>query len=84
MIKNFNIKIDPLTSVAYVSITNSKVSKTENLSESINADLDSTGELVGLEVLDIESLRTLGDSAANLGLSMEDIEAILSELESQI
>jgi uncharacterized protein YuzE len=84
MIKDFKIKIDPITSVAYISITNSKVSKTENLSESVNADLDLSGQLVGLEVLNVDSFKEISDSVADLGLSKKEIEAILSELEAQI
>ena len=84
VIKDFNIKIDPVTSAAYVSITNSKVSKTKNLSESVNADLDLSGQLVGLEVLNIDSFKEISDSVANLGLSKKEIETILSELEAQI
>ena len=84
LIKDFEIKIDPKTSAAYVKITNSKISKTENLGESLNADLDAAGQLVGLKVLDIESLKEIGESAGNLGLSKGDIQAILSELEAQI
>ena len=84
LIKDFEIKIDPKTSAVYVKITNSKISKTENLGESLNTDLDSAGQLVGLEVLDIESLKEIGESAGNLGLSKGDIQAILSELEAQI
>jgi uncharacterized protein YuzE len=84
MIKDFKIKIDPITSVAYISITNSKVSKTENLSESVNADLNLSGQLVGLEVLNVDSFKEISDSVANLGLSKKEIETILSELEAQI
>ena len=84
MIKDFKIKIDPITSVAYISITNSKVSKTENLSESVNADLDLSGHLVGLEVLNVDSFKEISDSVADLGLSKKEIETILSELEAQI
>jgi len=54
------------------------------LGESRNAELDSAGQSVGFEVLDIESLKEIGESAGKLGLSKGDIQAILSELEAQI
>ena len=83
LIKDFEIKIDPTTSIAYVRLSNREISNTESINDSINADIDLEGHIVGLEVLDIESFKTIGDLASKWGLSRNDIEAILSELEAQ-
>jgi len=82
LIKDFEIKIDPTTSIAYVRLSNGEISNTESINDSINADIDLEGHIVGLEVLDIESFKTIGDLASKWGLSRNDIEAILSELEA--
>lgn len=83
LIKDFEVKIDPMTSIAYVRLSNKEISNTESINDSINADIDLEGHIVGLEVLDIESFKTIGDLAPKWGLSKIDIEAILSELEAQ-
>ena len=49
------INIDKKANAAYIEFNNSKVAKTEKLGTGLNADFDSKGELVGIEIYNLKN-----------------------------
>ncbi len=49
------INIDKKANAAYIEFKSSKVAKTEKLSSGLNADFDSQGELVGIEIYNLKN-----------------------------
>jgi len=55
------LEFDPTADAAYFEISSTPVESTEEIEPGINADYDSEGHLVGIEVLSV-SKRTLSES----------------------
>jgi uncharacterized protein YuzE len=48
---SLKVSIDRFADCAYVSLRDAEIARTERVSELVNADLDSDGHIVGLELL---------------------------------
>ena len=55
------LEFDPTADAAYFEISSAQVERTEEIEAGINADYDSEGHLVGIEVLSV-SKRNLAES----------------------
>jgi len=49
----YKVTIDRLADCAYVSLSEASVARTERVNDFVNADLDASGHVVGLELLAI-------------------------------
>lgn len=53
MSKELNIVFEDDMSIGYIKIADGQVARTIKLSENLNLDLDSTGKVLGLELLSL-------------------------------
>jgi uncharacterized protein YuzE len=58
-----DVTYDKVADALYMKLSNGKVSKTLEINESLNVDIDEHGQTVGIEVLDVSSQK---DFAENL------------------
>ena len=63
------VSVDRLANCAYVSLSEADVARTERVNELVNADLDSAGHVVGLELLALGASVPLDDIANKFHLS---------------
>ena len=53
------INYDKIADAVYIKIRDTKVKKTKEISDQVIADLDSKGNIVGIEILDASSQQNL-------------------------
>jgi uncharacterized protein YuzE len=66
------VSVDRLADCAYVSLREAEVARTERVNDLVNADLDSEGHVVGLELLAIGASVPLNVIAEKFHLSSSE------------
>ena len=72
MSEELKVSVDRFANCAYVSLRDAEVARTEQVNDSVNADLDSAGQVVGLELLTLGATVPIKDIASKFHLSSDE------------
>lgn len=79
-----SMSVDFQACAAYIQLTGNEVAETKILDESLNVDLDDSGEAIGVEVLDLKAaskfkrlLRQVKMSPAHVSLAERGLEQLV-------
>lgn len=68
------VSVDRLANCAYVSLRDVDVVRTEQINDTVNADLDAEGHVVGIEILALGALVPMNEIAQKFHLTSVETE----------
>ncbi|MGI9000033.1 MAG: DUF2283 domain-containing protein [Pseudonocardia sp.] len=76
------VEVDTVIGAAYIQLSDTAVSRTEEYSEDINVDLDAHGMVVGIELLDTSMSVPLDELVVRYHIKSSTMTHLLASLQS--